>query len=158
MNCREIEALGEADLQIAGLRIWVHGRQFPDAMDYWDGNWLRVTAYCIYPDSMVRAHGSIIHLGELVGLLDGCARMNEALAGEAVLECIEPNLGAKLKMQWNGSISVRLDITQDQMTENHSFEDSIDQSYLLGLIGQCLGILMEYPLREPSARQSASDA
>ncbi|MFC4159857.1 hypothetical protein [Chitinimonas lacunae] len=46
MNLRELEALGEPDLLIAGLRVWIHGSQFPNAVDYWDGNWLRVTAYC----------------------------------------------------------------------------------------------------------------
>ncbi len=28
---------GEPDLRLEGLRIWVHGRQFPDHQDYWDG-------------------------------------------------------------------------------------------------------------------------
>jgi len=28
MNFRELEELGEADLSICGLRIWIHGRQF----------------------------------------------------------------------------------------------------------------------------------
>jgi hypothetical protein len=39
MNPGELERLGEPDLVIAGLRVWVHGRQFPQAVDYWDGNW-----------------------------------------------------------------------------------------------------------------------
>jgi hypothetical protein len=51
MNEREIENLGEPDLRVAGLRVWIHGRQFPDSQDYWDGNWLNATAYCVYPDS-----------------------------------------------------------------------------------------------------------
>jgi len=38
--------LGMPDLKLEGLQIWIHGRQFPDAADYWDGNWLRVTAHC----------------------------------------------------------------------------------------------------------------
>ena len=26
--------------------FWVHGWQFPEAQDLWDGNWLNVTAHC----------------------------------------------------------------------------------------------------------------
>jgi hypothetical protein len=28
------------------FQLWVHGRQFSEAHDYDDGNWLRVTAHC----------------------------------------------------------------------------------------------------------------
>ena len=38
-----LDHLGEPDIKLAGLQIWVHGRQFPDSDDYWDGNWLYVT-------------------------------------------------------------------------------------------------------------------
>jgi hypothetical protein len=30
----------EPDLKLDGFSLWVFGRQFPDANDYWDGNWL----------------------------------------------------------------------------------------------------------------------
>jgi hypothetical protein len=99
MNLREVEALGDPQLQIAGLRLWVHGRQFPGAMDYWDGNWLHVTAYCVYSDAVTRTSGSIVHLGEIVGLLCGCEDINASLKGEAALDCIEPNLNVTLKTQ-----------------------------------------------------------
>src|SRR5256885_6731459 len=39
------EQLGTPDIKLGGLQVWVHGRQFPDAIDYWDGNWLRITAH-----------------------------------------------------------------------------------------------------------------
>lgn len=158
MNFREIETLGKPDLQIGGMKIWVHGRQFPDATDYWDGNWLRVTAYCVYPDSMVRTRGSILHLGELIGLVKGCIHMYETLSGEALLECIEPNLAAKLKIQWNGAVNVHLEITPDHMTESHSFDDSIDQSHLPKIVRQCNSILAIYPIREPETPSSKNDA
>jgi hypothetical protein len=57
--------LGTPDLKLEGLQIWVHGMQFPDAADYWDGNWLRVTAHCGGSGASVFATGSIIHLSEL---------------------------------------------------------------------------------------------
>lgn len=30
----------------AGLEIWIHGRQFENAHDSWDGNRLQATAHC----------------------------------------------------------------------------------------------------------------
>jgi hypothetical protein len=149
VNQRELEALGEPQLQIAGLRVWVHGRQFPNAMDYWDGNWLRVTAYCLYPDSQVRTHGSILHLGELVGLLRDCESLYNSVKGTAALKCIEPNLRVTLEAEWNGAIKVHIEITPEQLTERHSFDDSIDQTYLPGIIADCETILSVYPIREP---------
>lgn len=158
MNLRDIEALGEPSLEIAGLRLWVHGRQFPNAEDYWDGNWLRITAYCLHPNSAVRTSGSLVHLGEIVGLLRGCQRLHREMKGSAALECIEPNLKVQFHMEWNGHIKVNIEITPDPMTERHSFDDELDQSHLPGIVEQCLSILERYPVREPQSLPAASDA
>jgi hypothetical protein len=151
MNLRELAQLGEPDLVIAGLRIWVHGRQFPQATDYWDGNWLRVTAYCVHPDSIVRAHGPIIHLGEVVGLLRECESLHQTIHGSAALRCMEPNLAAELIAETGGRIKVKLSITPDNLNEAHSFESEIDQTYLPPIIRSCQAILNKFPVREPAA-------
>jgi hypothetical protein len=151
MNLGELEQLGEPDLVIARLRVWVHGRQFPQAADYWDGNWLLVTAYWVSPDSMVRAHGPILHLGELAGLLRECEALYKTLRGGAALRCIEPNLAVELKAENGGRISAKLSITPDHMNESHRFEEEIDQTYLPPVIGSCQAILEKYPIREPEA-------
>ena len=39
-----LEELGKPDLTVAGFQLWVHGRQYPDSQEYYDANWLRVTA------------------------------------------------------------------------------------------------------------------
>ncbi|MBM4385593.1 MAG: hypothetical protein FJ091_19765 [Deltaproteobacteria bacterium] len=148
MSQRELEHLGDPDLEIAGLRVWVHGRQFPDATDYWDGNWLRVTGRCNYPGSSVRVHGSIIHLGELVGLLRGCERLLQTLSGRAELACIEPNLRVELEAKTGGHIDVAISITPDHMTKKHSFNDAFDQTYLPPIISACKRILERFPVRE----------
>ncbi len=31
------ENLGKPDIKISGLEIWIHGNQFPESDDYWDG-------------------------------------------------------------------------------------------------------------------------
>lgn len=141
--------LGEPSLQIASLMLWVHHRQFPLAQDCWDGNWLHVTARCDSASSSVATVGPIIHLGELVRLLDECERLYETLSGIAKLDCIEPNLGVTLTAKTGGRIDVQIDITPDQMSERHEFKESFDQTYLPAIIRQCREILIEYPVREP---------
>lgn len=150
MNLRELEQLGDADLTICGLRLWVHGRQFPAAMDYWDGNWLVVTAYCVYPHSVVRIqNASCVRLDELAGLLMGCERMYSTLSGKAELQSLEPFLAVELLALTNGHIGVTLSLTPDHWSEKHEYKDGIDQSYLPGIIQSCRAILEKFPMREP---------
>ncbi|MFN3436686.1 MAG: hypothetical protein ACK41V_03260 [Acidovorax sp.] len=150
MNFRELEQLGDADLTICGLRLWVHGRQFPAATDYWDGNWLRVTAYCIYPHSAVRIQNdSCVRLDELAGFLSGCERMYSTLSGKAGLNCMEPYLAAELSALTNGHIGVSLSVTPDHCSETHEYKDEMDQSYLPEIINSCRAILEKFPVREP---------
>jgi hypothetical protein len=51
------EQLGAPDIKIHGLQTWIHGRQFPNEDDYWDGNWLRVTTKA--NKSLDRSAGSV---------------------------------------------------------------------------------------------------
>lgn len=150
MDPRELQNLGDADLQIGCLRIWVHGRQFPDSQDYWDGNWLRATAYCASEDSTVRVHGSIIHLREVVGLLRGCEHLYKTLEGGAGLNCIEPNLDVELTAKTGGhiDIKIKITITPDHMGESHEFLDGFDQTYLPGIMLACKTIIDRFPIRE----------
>lgn len=149
MNFQELEQLGPADLTICGLQLWVHGREFPAATDFWDGNWLRVTAYCNYPHSAVRIQNQpCVRLDELAGLLMGCERMHATLHGKAELQCLEPYLAVELLALSRGSIGVTLSLTPDHWSERHEFKDGIDQSYLPEIIRGCKAILERFPVRE----------
>ncbi|WP_426116787.1 WapI family immunity protein [Massilia sp. PWRC2] len=157
MNFQELEHLGEPDLSICGLRLWIHGRQFPAATDYWDGNWLRVTVYCLYPHSVVRIQNDpCIRVDELAGLLRGCEQMHATLSGKAALQCMEPYLAVELAAATNGHIGVKLSITADNMTETHEYEDEIDQSYLPSIISSCQAILARFPLCDPKRKDSSN--
>lgn len=150
MNFQELEELGDADLTICGLRIWIHGRQFPDSTDYWDGNWLRVTAYCIYPESAVRIRNdACVRVDELAGLLAGCERMYSTLNGSAELNCMEPYISIAFTASSNGHIGVKLSVTPDHTKETHEYEDEIDQSYLPAIISSCRSIIARFPIRDP---------
>jgi len=142
-----MDSLGEADLQIVGLRIWVHGRQFSDSTDYWDGNWLRITAFCKYGESQVRVHGYVIHLSEIAALLRGCESLSETLTGRTGLDSMEQNLKLELVAKKLGRVAVDIQITPEPMRESHRFRDEIDQTYLPSIIAACARILEKYPLR-----------
>ena len=148
-NSQKID-FGKPRLHIAGLKLWVHGRQFPAAQDYWDGNWIRVTARCDSPRSSVQTEGAIVHLSELHGLLEGCERLHASLSGVAKLECMEPNLAVYLTARTLGHVDVQVRITPDELSERHEFNSSFDQSFLPAIIKDCLGVLGEYPIRDPS--------
>jgi hypothetical protein len=55
----------ELDLKLGGFSLWVLGRQFPNAEDYWDGNWLSLRALVEAPGAMVRAEGPLVLAQEL---------------------------------------------------------------------------------------------
>jgi hypothetical protein len=139
--------LGEPDLSLAGLRIWISGRQFPDANDYWDGNWLLVTASCVSAGAQVVTQGPILHLSELRHWLNGLKDLLQAVEGEAELPCMEPNLWATVRLGKTGSGSLAVSITPDPLKERHEFEIEIDQSYLPRLVRELEDILTRYPLK-----------
>jgi hypothetical protein len=64
----------------------VHGRQFPDSLDFWDGNWLNITARCEAPSAEVSASGAILHLSELQDWYTASERLYQTLTGEATLK------------------------------------------------------------------------
>jgi len=141
--------LGSPDIKMAGLQVWVHGRQFPEATDYWDGNWVRVTVHCGAKGSDVWASGPIIHLPEILGLADACERMSQTLSGEASLDCMEPELSIKLQALSLGHLLMTVAITPDHLNQSHTFQFEIDQSHLSNLIAECRQTLMRYPIKNP---------
>jgi len=141
-----IESAGPPHLAIGGLRIWVHGRQFPENTDYWDGNWLNLTAHCGSAGAEVRISGSILHLGEVSRFLKMCEEAYDRLDGLAVLGGTEPNLRVQLSMESGGHMMVTVEITPDHMQQWHTFKFELDQTYLPGIIANCKTIIEAYPI------------
>lgn len=140
--------LGEPDLQIAGLQIWIHGRQFPEAEDYYDVNWLRVTAHCSAPDASVWARGAILMVTDIAGFGAECAAMHRGSRQSAALTPLEPELSVLLKMSDSvGHIRAQVDITPNHLLQSHRLEFEIDQSFLPDIIKHCSIILEKYPIR-----------
>ena len=145
--------LGEPALKVAGFQLWVHGREFPESKDYYDGNWLRVTAYCGASGASVWAQGAILMVTDIAGFGHQCAKMLGGDGKLAALDPWEPELKVSLEVSDGlGHIRSQVEITPDYLLQAHRFEFEIDQSYLPGIIRQCSEIVKEYPIRGQQGR------
>ena len=144
---KDFDNLGEPDLRLAGFQLWIHSRQFPQAEDYWDGNWVNVTAHCGGKGASVWVRGALIHLPEVAHLLKGAEQLYTTLTGEAELPCMEPELRLKLTAIGSGHIEVEIDITPDNLTQQHHFVFEIDQNNLPALLKGCREILTVYAIK-----------
>jgi hypothetical protein len=137
----------DPDIEIAGLKIWVHKRQFPDVEDYWDGNWLDISACCRATQSEVWATGSILHASELESWLIQLRKFSQTLKESAALKTMEPYISVKLTANQLGHVQVNVSITPDHLTQQHEYEFDIDQTYLNPLISGIENVLSKYPLK-----------
>ena len=135
------EQLGTPDIKLNGLQIWIHRRQFPNATDYRDGNWLRITAHCGTHGADVWTTGSILHVPDIVRWLADLEQLNRSLSGDANLVPLEPELRVKLAATQLGHISMEVEITPDNVTQEHTFRFELDQSYLEPVIESCRKIV-----------------
>lgn len=138
----------EPTLNIGGLRVWVHGRENPDAYDYDDGNWLLITAHCTASGASVHTEGAFLRTPDFIAWAEECAALYDSLDGEAELRSYEPNLRVKL---WNtdefGHFKMRVEITPDHTNQLHHFEFRIDRSDLPTVIRTCRDLADTYPVR-----------
>ncbi len=137
-----------ADIKLANLLIWIHGYEFPDAKDYWDGNWLRATAQCFDIGARVEVTGAFLHIPELMGWVKACEKLHVSLQGNADLECMEPELDVRLHAEKSGKILMAVKTTPNSLKQNHSFNFEIDQSYLPDFLAGCRNVFQRFPLKE----------
>jgi hypothetical protein len=141
------QKLGVPNIEICGLQIWVHSLQFPHLEEYWDANWLNVTVHCGARSADVWVSGSIIHLSEIQSWHDQAVDLHKSLEGQADLSCMEPELDVSITAGNSGLMNMVVKITPDHLTQKHTFEFDIDQSYLPDLILSCKRTLIEYPIK-----------
>jgi hypothetical protein len=138
---------GPPHMQLGSLAIWVRGQQHSDFQDDWDGNWLSVLIQVDAAYAVVQAEGPILRATELSDLVEGCKRMYRALAGEVVLDAIEPNFRLKLAINARGQLNVGVDLTGDHLAQSHHFDFALDQSYLPAFIEGGEEVLRRFPIR-----------
>ncbi len=140
--------LGEPDLKIMGLSMWVHNREFENAQDADDGNWLNVTAHCQAPGASVWAQGAIVMVTDILSFRDQCAAMRAGSSTSATMESHEPNLKVALQaMDSMGHIGVRVEISPEHDSQFHRIDFEYDQSYLPNIIRELAAIVEKFPVR-----------
>jgi hypothetical protein len=137
----------EPDLKLGGFSLWVFGRQFPEATDYWDGNWLNVRARVEAPGAVVEVDGPFVSVPELASFAKQLEALHATVVGEAGLRCLEPNLEIAIRPGSRGNVVAKIMVTPDHMTQSHEFEFDLDQSYLGPFLDGCKHVLSRWPVR-----------
>lgn len=89
--------MDDTHFTLGPLSLNVHAYQFQDATDYWDANWIIVTAEVNLPgQAWVRADGPFPMTAELARLRDESHMLYDNLDAEAGLWTIEPELNIRL--------------------------------------------------------------
>lgn len=152
VDCRHFawhpqQMLDDPNLRLGGLSIWIEGRQFPNASDYWDANWLMVRAVVEATGATVRCDGSILMTTDIDRFRQELCVAHAAVDGEATLSSLEPELKVTLKVQRLGGVSCEVEITPDHLNQFHRFAlVGLDQSYLPSFIASCDAVLAAYPV------------
>jgi hypothetical protein len=138
--------LGEPNIDFQGLRIWVHGRQFPEGTGgYWDGNWLRVTIHYHSANSnFILENDPAIHLSDLYQLQLECAAIKDGKKENADVEFIEPYLHFKFDFKTTGEeFRFGLEIP---VVEKHEYTIGVSKIDLKLLLTQLDDVFVKYPL------------
>ncbi len=136
----------DPDLHFCGFSLWVDGRQFPEASDYWDSNWLMVRARMEANGARIECHGPILMTTDIQSFRAELATMIGTLAGEATLSGLEPEINVVLRMRTLGHVEGTIAITADHLSQHHSFTVEADQSHLPALSRSCDAILNRFPV------------
>lgn len=147
------ENLGTPDLKIAGLQLWLHGWQFPNARDDSDATWLTVTAHCGGEGADVWAYGSFLQIDDIERFGKEAEALFHQRSSQAGLEPLEPTIQAIIRqLDKTGHLVLEVRLTPDHLTQAHLFRFEIDQSYLPLLVKECHAILERFPADGRSAR------
>jgi hypothetical protein len=152
MDERTQTRLGAPDLTLTGFQLWVHGYEFPDSDDSWDGNWLRVTALAGGEGASIWVSGVLLDTVSVERFRRELGAMNRTLAGEAVLESHEPSIVVRVATTDRaGHLRVRVELTSNHIAQGHWFEFDADQTYLPAAIAQCDIVVERLPVRGAAA-------
>jgi len=144
---RYLNELGKPHIVLAGLKLWVHSYQYRNADDYDDANWLNATAICAEKGATVVVEGAFVRTIDIFAWQRAVQELAVNLVGEAKLECLESDIAVTLKGGALGAVDMEVQITPDQLTQEHRFAFAIDQSHLGPLASQCTRLLNDFPIR-----------
>ena len=134
-------------LKLAGISIWIEGRERPDSHDFWDGNWLNAKVRVEAPGSWVELRHTSIGIDELEAFDAQLQVLYRDLKGTAVPACLESALSIRLASDLRGHMRIEIDLTPEMGSQRHWFEFSSDQSYLPEFLAGLRRVLETYEVR-----------
>lgn len=147
------QRLGPPALTVAGLQLWVHGRESHDAAGGPEDDWLRVTVHCGAEGASVWASGSLLMLGDIERFGRGCTALSDGEVERVTLSPFEPELRATLeRSDARGHVEVVVELTPDQLSQQHRMSFEIDLTYLPGIASQCAVIVAQHAVEDGRAR------
>jgi hypothetical protein len=136
-----------ADVAFAGFKLWVHGRGHPEATDFWDGNWFRITAAYLTPHFIAICEDNILHGSDVASSLEAACRMYETLDGDFTFATLEPGFDLHFSARQHGRIDLEANFVTDGLRrEEYRNLIEIDQSYLPAFIRGPRLVLSRFPL------------
>jgi hypothetical protein len=150
--------LGEPDLKIAGFSLWVLAREFPDAADFWDANWLHIVAVLEAKGARVEVEGPLLRNTDIKLFVEQLTVLQETLQGSATLESLEHCPVVRIDAQdGHGHLRAKVTFT-DNVTQWHEVRFVFDQTYLTELGRSCRKLLNSFPIIDPAHSEDTRKA
>jgi hypothetical protein len=148
-----------SSIELGDFQLSVHRREFPDAQDRWDGNWLCVTAQCLRAGAIVSAGGPILEASDLQRFRDQLTSLRAGAARVAELSGSEPHVRVDVSADdARGQLQVRVELTPEPQVQGHWFAFALDPSYLALTVEQLDAVLALFPVRGRVFVPSPEDA
>jgi hypothetical protein len=134
------------DREVEYLEITIRGRNNPDAVDYWDGNFLWCTAEVV-AGAFRGSLSNVIRTEDLARFHPQLVDLHRSLIGEASFDTLDDWLEVTLTGDGRGHIEVRAQLCDNPIGGNLlEFRLSHDQTYLTSLIEQVRAALAAFPV------------
>lgn len=125
----------------------VLGREYPDATDYWDGNWV-VADLSLRAGAFTARLRASLRTDEIRRFNKALKVLNKKLSGVAVLETLEEWLKLSITAAPRGQIEIAGELRDEPGSGNvlrFEFED-LDQTHLAGWIDSLDAIEASFPV------------
>lgn len=132
-----------------GFTLSIAGRQFSDAPDYWDGNWLLAECVCTAEGRAEKIAGPFIHLSEVSQLASTFEKLCNGEIETTDLHFIEPEFELTLRRTSPEHFTVSVRLQRKVPGPSQDFFFTVVEAELLSAIEKCKAILAKYPLRDP---------
>jgi hypothetical protein len=148
-----LNKLGKPNLKIAGLQIWVHGRE--DRLTFGTNNpgddWLLVTMHCSRDSSevWVKNEGAISVYYDVKTLIGELEKFENNPTDKVTYQFTEPYLALEFNanpIKTDGEMEIKVDITPTQLFEHHSYYFGITEKEVKDLLLGLKNLLIEYPV------------